>query len=713
MNETAVDLTNCDREPIHIPGSIQPHGVMLVVERNSLSMAHAAGDVEGRLGVAQWQGRGLGLAIGDTLAQKVARMSDSGAVSGFVGQLAAPTGEAFDISAHLSGDWLIVELEPAPADPRPASAVLGDLSNAGAAFERATNLKSLCERAAIEFRKLTGFDRVMIYQFLDDAAGAVLAEDKVPELPSFLNHHFPGTDIPRQARALYVRNLVRTIPDVRYTPSPLRPAWREAAPLDMSDSVLRSVSPIHMQYMQNMGVAASASISIVKDGVLWGLIACHHRTPRLLEYDVRAACASLAGGLSRQIKAKEEAELYRERIRLRRFEDTLVGGLSSENAFDEALAGHMPDLARMLVSDGAAALRGDVLNLHGVTPPARDVKRLASWVLERGSVEPVVTEALSDRFPAAVAYQEEASGLLAVVIAADEPFVMMWFRAEKVQVVEWAGNPHRAADLKPGEALSPRASFEAWRETVRGRSAEWTLPEVEAALRLKQAILELRRRERTVQLNRTLTEAVAAKDALLEQKGYLLREVNHRVQNSLQLVSAFLELQSRALDDPRVKAPFDEARRRLTAVAMVHRRLYSSDQIEMVDLARYLEELVGEMLETMDPEWEGQIKLDLAPVMMGTDRAVTLGLVLTELVINANKYAYAGAPGPLEIGLEQSRNALRLIVADRGGGKHTQGSGFGTRMMKAMVGQLSGELDYQDNKPGLRAVVTAPITSPN
>ena len=709
MSETAVDLTNCDREPIHIPGSIQPHGIMLVVERDALAVAYAAGDVEGRLGAAQWQGRSLGLVIGDELAQRAGHMADSGAVTSFVGQLVAPTGEAFDVSAHVSGEWLIVEVEPRPNNPRAAAEVLGDLSNAGAAFERTSNLKSLCERAAIEFRKLTGFDRVMIYQFLDDAAGAVLAEDKVPELPSFLNHHFPGSDIPRQARELYVRNLVRSIPDVRYIPAPLRPAWREAAPLDMSDSVLRSVSPIHMQYMQNMGVAASASISIVKDGALWGLIACHHRAPRRLGYDVRVACASLAGGLSRQIKAKEDAELYRERIRLRRFEDALVAGLGGDASLDEALADHMADLSRMLVSDGAATLRGDILNLHGVTPAANEVRRLAAWVLEKGGVEPIVTDALPDRFGPAAAYQQTASGLLAVVVAAEEPFVMMWFRAEKVQVVEWAGNPHKAVELKPGEILNPRASFEAWRETVRGRSAAWSLPEVEAAVRLKQAIVELRGRQRTVQLNRTLTEALIAKDALLEQKEFLLREVNHRVQNSLQLVSAFLELQSRALDDPRVKAPFDEARRRLSAVAMVHRRLYRSDQIEIIDMARYLEELVADMLETMGREWRAHIKLDLAPVMLGTDRAVTLGLVLTELVINANKYAYAGAPGPLEIGLEQSRNTLRLIVADQGGGKHTQGAGFGTRMMKAMVGQLGGELDYQDNKPGLRAVVTAPI----
>jgi two-component sensor histidine kinase len=199
------------------------------------------------------------------------------------------------------------------------------------------------------------------------------------------------------------------------------------------------------------------------------------------------------------------------------------------------------------------------------------------------------------------------------------------------------------------------------------------------------------------------------KDALIEQKQFLIGEVSHRVQNSLQLVSSFLALQARASNDPGLHTAIAEARRRLNAVALVHRRLYRSDQIEVVDASRYIEELCADMLASMDGRWAGDVSLDLSPVMLPTDRAVTAGLVLTELVTNANKYAYGGEPGPLEISLVEDRAHFRLSVADQGRGKESPREGFGSRMMEALVAQLSGELEYQNNNPGLRAILTAPI----
>ena len=182
--------------------------------------------------------------------------------------------------ASVTGDYLILELEPKTGPDKSSAELLSALEMASAAMDQASTLKALCDVAATEFRKLTGYDRVMVYRFLDDGAGTVLAEDRRPDLHSFVNHHFPASDIPQQARALYIRNLLRVIPDVNYVAAVLQPAWQGNAPLDMSDSILRSVSPIHLQYLRNMGVAASASISIVKDGVLWGLIACHNETPK-------------------------------------------------------------------------------------------------------------------------------------------------------------------------------------------------------------------------------------------------------------------------------------------------------------------------------------------------------------------------------------------------------------------------------------------------
>ncbi len=325
------DLNDCDREPIHIPGSIQPHGFMLVTGEDDALVAHGAGDIEDITGVQDWIGRPVSALLGETIAAAVAAPPPGdGAV--FLSRWTAPSGETFDVSTHRSGTHRIVEVEKSGETTHFGIDLLARMDHAGVAFERAANVRQLAARAADEFRSLTGFERVMIYRFLDDEAGSVLAESKAPEMSSFLNHHFPATDIPRQARALYVRNPVRVIPEVRYQPRPLRPALPEGAPpLDMSDSVLRSVSPIHLQYLRNMDVGSSASISIVTDGVLWGLVACHDSQPRLLTHETRIAATALARGLARQLKAKDDAELYRERVRLRGLEDELVARIPLEN----------------------------------------------------------------------------------------------------------------------------------------------------------------------------------------------------------------------------------------------------------------------------------------------------------------------------------------------------------------------------------------------
>lgn len=702
---TPLDLDACAREPIHVPGSIQPHGVMLVGDRTTQEVSHYAGDPARLLGCAEVVERTLGEILGEGLAAAVGEVTRRGGLGGYAGSLEVAGGR-LDCLAHLDGERVIVELEPAPGAPTPAAILLSQLETAGAAFERASNLKALCDRAAVEFRRLTGFDRVMIYRFLDDEAGAVLAEDAAEGMPSFLNHHFPGSDIPAQARALYVRNLVRAIPDVSYEPAPLVPTWADTTPLDMSDCVLRSVSPVHMRYLRNMGVGASASISIVQDGLLWGLVACHHCEPKMLPYDIRAGARALAGDLARQIRAKEEAEAYRERLRLRGLEDDVASRFAWAGGLEAHLAEGAGEMRRMLRADGLAAVRAGVVHADGLVPPESQVMDLALWVLARGS-EPRATSRLSEDYPDAIPFQDRASGLLGLVVSADEPFVLLWFRAEEVEVVNWAGNPHKAVQLGEGETLTPRSSFEAWRETVRGQSRPWTLAEVDAAVRLRELLLEARSRRRLQELNTRLGETVQEKEGLILQKEMLLKEVNHRIQNSLQLVSSFLALQSRALNEPRLREAFEDARRRLQAVSLVHRRLYRADQIENIDFGRYIDELIEDMSASLGEEWAGQIRVDAAPVLVPTDRAVTMGLVVTELVINANKYAYGGRPGPIEVRLEEHRDRVRVIVADQGGGKHAAGEGFGSRMMAAMVRQLQAELVFTDNEPGVRAILTA------
>jgi two-component system, chemotaxis family, sensor kinase Cph1 len=703
-----IDITDCDRELIHIPGSIQPHGVMLVTDAPSLVIRHGAGDVGGMLAVGRWIGRHASELLGAEIAGRAGAVVQSSMQRAFVGSIGTPEDRPLDVTAHAVDDTIIFELEPRDRPVASANDLLSRLEIASSAFDAAKSMIELCEVAAREFRSLTGYDRVMVYRFAADGPGVVLAEDSSDGRHAFLNHHFPASDIPLQARALYVRNLLRVIPDIDYVPAALIPAWTRNAALDMSDSILRSVSPIHLQYLRNMGVKASASVSIVRDGALWGLIACHNFVPRKIHYDVRAACRTLASSLARQISSREETEAYRDRLRLRNAADEVIAVMTRFGTLSDEIPNHLPELSRLMDSDGFAVVRGTSITMVGQCPSEIEVRGLADWLLERTLDTVYATHHLDQAYPAANEY-ESVAGVLGLLLSPQDRWLLIWFRAEQMQVVNWAGNPHKATRVSPGETLSPRASFDAWQEIVRGRSRPWTLVEVETATRLRRDLIELRQNQNLKDLNWKLIESVAEKESLLDQKKFLIGEINHRVQNSLQLVSSFLSLQAKESADPAFDAAVTEARRRIAAVSLLYRGLYRGDEIGVTDCGRYLRELVDNLIGSMGDEWRSQFHLNLGPVQMPLDRVIPLGLIVTELVININKYAYDGAAGPIDITLSEDRLRFRLAVADRGKWRASQRPGFGTRMMKALVSQLGSELTFEDGAPGLRVLVIGPI----
>ena len=679
---------------------------MLIADETTLERVGQAGDVAEAVG--NWpSGVTVSQLLGMDLGKRLGEIS-TGSVT-VLGRVQARAGE-LNAVAYRSGRYLIVELDRAGEEPIEAVSFLVRLDAASSRFERTGSMAELCQAAASAFRDITGYDRVMVYQFVDEDAGVVVGESTAGGTAGFMNHHFPASDIPKQARALYLRNRVRVIPDVNYRPRAIH-GDLDLSELDLSDSTIRSVSPIHIQYLKNMGVAASASFSIVKDGFLWGLIACHHHAPREIALSARMGCQALANALSRQIGKKEEATLFRERIRLRSQEDTVLSQLGEGGSLDRFLRTSGPELLRLLSADGFAAVQGKELFTCGICPDQVDIRRIAEDVRLPAAGQVLATASLSTRMPEAAAFRERASGLLAVTMSTEVPTILMWFRAEHIEVLKWAGNPHKDSPAVPGDTLTPRASFEAWSESVRGKSRRWSHAEVEAAGRIVRQMLEARNNDRMRDLNRELTTTLRENENLLTQKDYLLKEVNHRVQNSLMLVSSFLRMQAKASASEEVKSNLDAAQKRLNAVALVHRRLYHDDSVEIIDLSRYIESLLADMMTTMDAGWSEMLSLELAPVLISTDRAVNIGLVLTELFINAQKYAYDGKEGPLAIRLEQHRDKLRLTIADKGKGKQATapGGGFGSRMLKAMVDQLHGDIDEEDNGPGLRVVLTAPI----
>ena len=490
------DLTTCDREPIHIPGSIYPHGVMLVVDRQGLGIEQLAGDTKFLLGIDP--DRVLGLSIStllETDAEAFVRAYLDSTTT-FV----APTirlgvrsrsgSLPLDLTLHAVNRTAIIELEPARRTTTSAGDPIAQLKTLLAALQGTVSVAEACSSAATAMRAATGFDRAMVYRFLPDESGEVVAEDAREGLESYLGLHYPASDIPKQARELYRRNWLRAIPDIDYVPAVLKPQnnRRTGQPIDMSHCALRSVSPIHLEYLRNMGVCASLSASIVCQDKLWGLLVLHHYMPRHVSADLRVACEAFAQMFSLQIEAKSQAEVSVLRIEARRIREELVARFTGVTDIGHVLA--TPELLRYVGASGAAVYVDGRLSLVGETPGADDIISLVNW-LNGLNVPVFATEQLSIDYPPAANNALIASGLLAVGVSREPHDYILWFRPDIARTVRWAGDPSKPVKVdRHGARLTPRGSFAVWMEEKKLQSASWSDVDLEAAEALRVVLLE-------------------------------------------------------------------------------------------------------------------------------------------------------------------------------------------------------------------------------
>lgn len=514
-------LDTCANEPIRIPGAIQPHGALLTllesdwtvqqVSANAREMLSVNPEVQPGDGLARW----LGEAQADTLVEAL-RHADLESIDPLPMQFG---GQAFDGLLHRHDGLLFLELEPVP----PQSAVHGLGSRLTRTLRRLQAAKSLDELYAIsvtEIRELTGYDRVMIYRFEEEGHGQVIAESAAPEMDAYKGLFFPATDIPQQARELYRLNWLRIIPDAAYVPSPLLPALRpdSGEPPDMGHAVLRSVSPIHCQYMLNMGVRSSMSISLLKDDRLWGLISCGNREPLQVSHTLRSACQTIGQVLSLQISLLEDQHIQRQRLAKHHMLDRLSRAMSEapEDVYNGLLE-NASALLTLVDAGGVAVIVDSQVHLIGQCPTADQVMALQEWLLTRP--QPVFeSSSLGAVFPAAQAYPHVASGLLAFSLPKPVVNGVLWFRAEVKDSVHWSGNPEKSKRVV-NDRLQPRESFAAWKQQVNGTARVWNAGEVYAASDLRRSALE-------ADLSRQVLreqDAVRARDELVAVVSHDLR----------------------------------------------------------------------------------------------------------------------------------------------------------------------------------------------
>ena len=683
------ELSTCDREPIHIPGSIQPHGVLLALRsRVDPVVSHASANLEAVFGIPPEAVMGQSLVEHLPDIARVLALGDFETTEGpenggatFLSTVTLGTvqgRQAFDAAVHRSGALLVLELEEASQDDAGRPDTLYPRLRAFVDKVRvAARIEDLCAVAAQEIRRITGFDRALVYRFDADWNGTVIGEARNDILPSYLDLRFPASDIPAQARELYRRNRLRIIPDATYAPVPIEPVLdpQTGSPLDLSDSVLRSVSPVHLEYMRNMGTMASMSISILVDGELWGLVSCHNKGPRRVPLPVRNACDVLTQIFALQLAARERAADAEHRLRLGAVQAHLLGFMAEEERFIDGLLKHPDELLSLGAATGAAVVSGDRRWLLGETPPEAEVERLVGWLGRHQHQDVFATDALASVFPRAEHFADRASGLLAISISKVHASYVLWFRPEVVQTVKWGGDPAKPMTVGPAGGapmrLNPRTSFETWKETVRGRSRAWTQAETDAAKELRSAILGivLRRAEELASLNEELQRS----NKELEAFSY---SVSHDLRAPFRHIVGYAEL----LRSKKAAGLDDQARRYVDTIiaSAISAGTLVDNLLSFSQMGRATLNFLDVNMNLMVEEVRRSVSRDLGARRirwrigdLGSVRAdpMMLRLVVENLLSNAVKYTRKRDNAEIEVGRhEEDASEVVYFVRDNGTG---------------------------------------------
>jgi len=490
----SANLSNCEREQIHLAGSIQPHGALLVVrEADQVILQASANAAEFLATDKKLQGTKL-RALGGNLWECARHLSHAHGehIPVVVRRHLGDPDNALNALLHrTSAGELIIELERAG----PQIDFSSEIELALQSIIGSTTLPSLCDTSARLIKELAGYDRVMVYRFDAAGHGEVFAETRKPELEAFLGNRYPASDIPQMARRLYERNRVRLLADVNYTPTPLEPRLSPISgqELDMSMCFLRSASPIHIQYLKNMGVGATLVVSLMVGDRLWGLISCHHYSPRYPHFEMRAICELLGEVIGTRISALESFVHGQGELAVRRLEQKMVESISRDGDWRSALFDNARSLLLPLGATGAALLFEDQIQTTGDVPGTSDIRALGRWILPKlqsGGV--FVTANLGADEPAFAALTEVASGVVATRVSGNDDEMLIWFRKERVRTVTWGGDPFKQASSgdDPSE-LSPRRSFAQWHQVVEGTSDPWTAADQASAKMIGASVTDV------------------------------------------------------------------------------------------------------------------------------------------------------------------------------------------------------------------------------
>jgi light-regulated signal transduction histidine kinase (bacteriophytochrome) len=702
MTAAEPDLTICDREPITRLDRIQSFG-FLVALSNDWTIVRASENLKAFLGVAVEQALGTRFdsLISDQathdIRNRMAMLFSTGAERLYGVRLLAGRQQAFDLCLHLTSDLLIIEGEESQPDGglEAASMVRAMIAR----LAQADTLEAFQRSAARQVRAITGFDRVMIYRFDETGAGEVIADSTRSGVDSFFGLHFPASDIPVQARALYVRNAFRIIADVTRPPvTLLPPVGGVVQPLDLTMAITRAVSPVHIEYLRNMGVGASLSISIIADGNLWGLIACHNETPRLPSFVMRTAAELFGQMYSLKLESRVHRAASEDAERVALLSERLLSSIASDPSLLQD-AQWLQEVSRdMIVSDGVAIYHSGEIFTSGAAPPDNDVRALAQKLALASPSRVFDTDCLASVHSDYAASADRAAGMLAIPLSRISRDYIMLFRREWVHEIKWGGDPAKAVEQADNSVrLSPRKSFAAFASMTRGRSRPFTPQDRRIGEAIRQAMIE-------VSLRFSESTGDAQKQAVQRQE-LLIAELNHRVRNILSLIRGLTTQSARSASD--VASYVGALNGRVQALARAHDQITKQDWGPAPLMSLFVDEMAAQSGD--DPD---RLVLD-GPAVLLMPRAVsTMALVIHELITNSIKYGALSTVGTVHVTAEPVSDGLWLRWRECGGPvvRAPERRGFGSVIVERTVDfDLHGKTEIRFAPRGFEADFFIPL----
>jgi len=723
-----VDLSNCDNEPIHIPGQIQSHGFLIVIDAKCIIKFHSENitdflpDLPGDL---------LGRPIND-----IEPLIGANEPPDFINQLISfgrsnksfdqtnpfstdIQGTPFYLIINVSGPLYLLEFEPVASDlktdlqkmiGRSISEMLAD-----------KNLNNLLNNSATQVKNVIGYDRVMIYRFAADGHGEVVAEARNNELDSWLGLHYPASDIPKQARELYKHNLTRLIANVHTTPSKIVTTKQLSEdPLDMTHSHLRAVSPIHIQYLKNMGVESSFSISLMYKKELWGLIACHNYSPRFIDYKARDSAKLIGQILSSALEFRQEEANQHLQDKFNSNVNAISKNMLKNNSIEDALI--LPDINILHATDatGVVLIYDNNISKIGKTPNDEQIQQLVGWINANVNDTFYSTNELPYIYPGADAFKKAASGIMVLTLSAELSEYIIWFKPEQLATVTWAGNPEKPVEIAADGTLkiSPRHSFEAWTQEVSGKSEPWADEEIKSVTRLRAEVTyAINQKAGAIRmLNERLKQAYEELDTFSFTISHDLKNPLSTIKGYTQMLTKTSNLESRAKD---VLSKIDLKVDKMTSMineVLEYSRIGRLDMKPVdIDVAPIIADHIKDLKVVYNAD-HLKVHIGATPPVQGDPTMISQ--VFANLLSNAIKYSLpSGSP---EVYIDATDNEYEIIytIRDNGVGidikqlphvfelfkrmdnvQDIEGTGVGLAIVKRIIEKHNGKI-WVDSKLG-------------